>query len=157
MNGPVGSPTELFDVSLSGGSGIDTLDMSSAGNFGFVGINADYTVNLNSGLYQSIENVLGANSGFSATLIGNASDNILTGEDGFDVLDGQAGNDTMTGGNGADTYVVDSLLDVVVETAASTGDKVMSAVLNLNLTDFANIENLELTGTATSVSPETAA
>ncbi len=59
----------------------------------------------------------------------------------------------MTGGNGADTYVVDSLLDVVVETAAaSTGDKVMSAVLNLNLTDFANIENLELTGTATSVS-----
>lgn len=43
----------------------------------------------------------------SATLIGNAAGNYLTGGNSDDVLDGGAGADVMTGGGGNDLYYIE--------------------------------------------------
>ena len=49
-------------------------------------------------------------------LTGNSGHNLLRGGRGNDTLDGSVGHDTMFGGEGDDTYVVDSVLDRVIET-----------------------------------------
>ena len=76
---------------------------------------------------------------------GNASNNVLSGNAGNNVLDGKAGADTMAGGVGNDTYVVDAAGDVVTEALNAGIDTVQSAI---NYTLGANLENLELTGSA---------
>ncbi|HSH88236.1 MAG TPA: calcium-binding protein, partial [Methylophilus sp.] len=83
------------------------------------------------------------------TLIGNAAANILTGGTGNDTLNGGAGIDTMIGGNGNDTYIVDNIADVVTEINANQvtgGTDLVKASVSYTL--GANVENLELTGTA---------
>jgi len=77
--------------------------------------------------------------------IGNALGNALTGNGAANRLDGGAGADTLAGAGGDDTYVVDSAGDVVVESAASGIDTVLSSV-TYGLP--ANVENLTLTGSA---------
>jgi Ca2+-binding RTX toxin-like protein len=94
---------------------------------------------------------------------GNASNNSLTGNDGDNVLTGLAGNDTLKGGAGNDTLLGGTGSDIMQGGAGddiyevnSTGDKV-TELLNQG-TDLvqssisyalgANVENLELTGTA---------
>jgi Ca2+-binding RTX toxin-like protein len=79
------------------------------------------------------------------SLLGLGGDDDLTGNAGQDLLDGGTGKDTMRGGAGNDTYVVDDAADVVVENSNSGTDTVRSTV---SLTLGANIERLELTGTA---------
>ena len=81
-----------------------------------------------------IENFVG--SAFNDTLVGNASDN---------VLDGRAGADSMSGGAGNDAYYVDTLADVVTESANGGTDTVFASI-NYNLSLF--LENLTLTGGA---------
>ena len=71
----------------------------------------------------------------------------LYGYDGNDTLDGGTGNDSMAGGVGDDSYVVDSAGDVVSEAAGAGTDRVNASV---NYTLGANVENLTLSGTATS-------
>ena len=98
-------------------------------------------------LGADVENLqLTGKIGFDAT--GNALDNILTGNDGPNRIDGRDGADTMSGGKGGDTYIVDNVLDQVIEQnepVASGRDKVLSSV---NWTLGANVEDLTLTGTA---------
>jgi serralysin len=88
-------------------------------------------------------NLTGNNLG--NTLIGNAAANILTGGTGDDTLNGGAGIDTMIGGDGDDTYIVDNIADIVTEDLNEGTDLVRASV---SYTLGANIENLELTGTA---------
>ena len=70
---------------------------------------------------------------------------IRIGIEGGDLLDGGAGADTMTGGFGNDLYIVDNLADVVHEQPGAGHDIVQSSV---SYTLSANVEDLELTGTA---------
>ena len=79
---------------------------------------------------------------------GNKGNNILTGNSGNNVLNGGLGNDTMYGGLGNDTYIVNAVGDQVIEesTLATEIDSVTSWV---NFTLGNNVENLTLSGTAT--------
>ncbi len=84
----------------------------------------------------------------ASTLSGAAGNDTLTGGDGADSLDGGIGNDSLSGGAGNDIYVVDAAGDVVneVSTVATEIDTVQSSV---SYTLLLGVENLTLTGTAT--------
>ena len=89
-------------------------------------------------------------------ITGNAADNTLEGQGGNDRLDGGAGNDTLTGGTGNDTYLLDTVGDVVIESAgAGTGTDLVLFAGSGNYTLVANVENGTLTGTGTSLTGNT--
>ncbi len=99
-------------------------------------------------------NVDASNVVTALTITGNAGANVLTGTSANDTLNGGAGDDTLDGGDGInllrggignDSYVVDALTDGVSEGLAAGTDTV---VASLNYTLGANVENLELTGSA---------
>jgi len=94
----------------------------------------DFHLNLDP-LVQYRLNGLGGND----TLIGGA---------GNDTLDGGTGSDSMTGGGGSDTYIVDSAGDVVNESGGGTDT--IQASISYSLAANVFVENLTLTGTATS-------
>ena len=52
----------------------------------------------------------------------------------------------MVGGAGNDTYIVDDLLDVVVEAANEGTDTVETLMAALSIETMANVENLTYTG-----------
>lgn len=79
------------------------------------------------------------------TLIGGTGADTLIGNAGNDYLDGGAGGDSLLGGTGNDTYVVDSIADIVTESALEGTDQVLSAI---SYTLGNNLEALTLTGTA---------
>ena len=103
---------------LNGGAGNDTLD-GGAGN---------------DALYGEIGD---------DKLYGMDGDDQLYGGAGNDNLEGGIGNDIMTGGLGDDYYSVDSIDDVVNETASEGNDAVGTGI---NYTLPANIEQLHLDG-----------
>jgi Ca2+-binding RTX toxin-like protein len=89
--------------------------------------------------------------GIAFTGIGNGLDNVIDGGDAGDYLDGGAGADTMNGRGGNDVYVVDHVLDRIIEHTAGGADEVRTALGSR--TEYAkmyilpdNIENL--TGTS---------
>jgi Ca2+-binding RTX toxin-like protein len=104
-------------------------------------------------LGNNVENLAlmgtGADSGhgnaLNNTLTGNTAANLLSGAAGNDFLDGGAGTDVLEGGTGDDTYVVDTIADVVTESAGEGLDQVRSAA---TLTLGSNVEVLALTGSA---------
>ena len=116
----------------------------------------------------NVENLTASGLGSSVTVTGSDGDNVIIGASGNDSIDGGAGNDTLTGGvgndqldgglgsdtmiggTGNDTYTVDSAGDVVTEALLAGTDKVFSSI---DYTLGANLENLELTGSATSTPP----
>ena len=104
---------------------------------GTTALNVDASA-LSSGL--SITGNAGAN-----VLTGTSANDTLKGGAGDDTLDGGTGNNTLIGGTGNDSYVVDALTDGVSEALAAGTDTV---VASLNYTLGANVENLELTGSA---------
>ena len=104
-------------------------------------------------------------------IIGNDADNILDGLTGNDTLEGGAGNDTLIGGAGADSliggigndvYVVNIIKEgasIVLEdevfeeedegldTLSLTGSIKLTSAATLSVADYANIENIDISGT----------
>lgn len=80
-------------------------------------------------------------------LFGADGNDVLFGGTGSDYLSGGRGGDYMDGGFGNDTYVVDDVLDRVIEIGDYDGgtDTVISS---LSMTLAANVENLTLAATA---------
>ena len=115
---------------LSGGDGADTL------------IGGDGNDTLDGGLG---DDRLDGGSGWNNLSGGDGRDS-LVGGDGNDTLDGGLGVDTMVGGAGDDTYIVDNLLDRVVEGYNNGNDTIISASLELSLANFVDVENLTLSG-----------
>lgn len=107
------------------------------------------------GVGNALDNLLAGNNSANTlvgglgddTLNGGEGDDYLEGEDGNDLLDGAAGIDTLVGGTGDDTYVIDSLSDIITESANAGTDTVKADITyTLNTSFNANVENLTLTG-----------
>jgi Ca2+-binding RTX toxin-like protein len=150
---------------LDGGGGADTLD-GGGGSDTLIGGSGD-DLYLVSGAVKIVEaagggydKVLASASivldpnvedvaltgGANIDATGNDLDNRLTGNSGNNVLSGGPGRDTLAGGLGDDTYV-DPDGDVLVEDADGGTDTVLSRN-SVSLANFANIENVALTGDA---------
>ncbi|MNZ13767.1 Bifunctional hemolysin/adenylate cyclase precursor [compost metagenome] len=114
------------------GEGVDKvisdIDYVLGGNLEDLQLNGPAAVN---GVGNELDNVLTGNT-LANTLIGNAGD---------DTLDGGKGNDTLIGGTGNDVYKINTIGDVVIESAEEGADTVISQV-DYVLGD--NIENLTL-------------
>ncbi len=82
------------------------------------------------------------------TMLGLGGDDALFGLGGNDTIDGGAGRDTMVGGTGDDTYIADSRFDAVVEAAGEGRDTLLSSANVFLATSPAEIEVVQITGTA---------
>ena len=99
----------------------------------------------NRGTGNALDNIITGNSGNNA-LGGGAGNDTLAGGAGNDVLDGGTGADTLSGGKDSDVYIVDNVLDTVLENAGEGAlDTIESAV---SYTAPANVEALLLTGSS---------
>lgn len=83
------------------------------------------------------------------TLHGGGGDDTLDGGAGDDWLFGGTGDDSLVGGTGNDTYFITATsgTDEIVE-AASGGTDTVSSSITFSLATAANVENLDLTGSA---------
>jgi Ca2+-binding RTX toxin-like protein len=134
--------------------GTDTISNAGSSINCTINLNAAPLIGANAGGYVSWNsNIVGgftiANNVFIENATGGSGNDTLTGNSANNTLDGGAGNDTMIGGIGDDIYIVDSLSDVVTEGSSAGTDTVRSSSISLNLsTNYANIENLTLTGSS---------
>ena len=167
LNGGAGADT------LDGGlGGSDTFVVDDSGDtvIGVSGLSTDVTTIISSVTYE-LQGALAAQqnninvsnitlTGTSAiNAVGNGKDNIIVGNAavntldgggaGDDTLDGGGGADTMIGGIGDDTYVIDNAGDVIVEAVAAESDSIRSSItIDMNRANYANVENVLLTGSA---------
>ena len=147
---------------LTGGSGNDTYVIDTAGDTVVEGVGGGSdtvvigrSVDLNLE-FSNVENATISGTGaFNLTgnnvdnvLIGNAAVNVLVGGGGNDTLDGGTGIDQLTGGSGNDIYLIHDPQAQVFESPGGGIDTVKSTVFISDL--WANVENVELLGTATS-------
>ncbi|WP_197282295.1 M10 family metallopeptidase, partial [Pseudomonas lini] len=145
---------------LNGMSGADTMD-GGAGNDAYVVDNiGDAVIERGSSLteldtvYSYIDYTLGSNveslmlvGAANLNGTGNALNNVLTGNFGNNLLDGGIGADVMSGDTGNDTYIVDNSRDAVLETS-TLANEIDTVRASASFVLSANLENLELTGTA---------
>ena len=84
-------------------------------------------------------------------LFGGQGNDVLNGGAGNDVLNGGVGADTLNGGADNDTYVLGgelSGIDTIIDSGGAAD--LITSTISRNLSDYANIENLTLLGSATS-------
>ena len=142
---------------LNGGIGQDTMLGGAGDDLYFVDNEADWIVeNAGEGtdtvqsalttytLTANVENLTLVGSAVEG--LGNALDNVITGNSAANGLYGAAGTDTLIGGLGDDIYVAEGA-DVVFEQAGGGSDTVYSLHL-ATYTLTANVENLILLGSA---------
>ncbi|MCC6709524.1 MAG: cadherin domain-containing protein, partial [Gammaproteobacteria bacterium] len=116
-------------------AGIDTVKSS-----------VDYTLGINQeNLALAGSALLGIGNAGNNVIAGNGLANTLQGGDGNDTLNGGLGADILIGGAGNDVYMVDNVLDSVIEVAGE-GLDVVSASVSFALRE--EVENLTLTGSA---------
>ena len=132
MNG--GSGDDMFfnvqDIDIvSGGDGID--HMTTAMNV--LALPAD------------VEDVTFVGSG-AFNFTGNDLQNHVIARAGSDMIDGGGGGDRMVGRGGDDTYIVDNVLDRVIEGAGNGTDTVLSSV-DFRIRGGSHVEHAVLTGT----------
>lgn len=162
---------------LTGGAGDDTYVVNAATDIIVEGVSAgtDTVISsVNWTLQPTLENLtltgttatIGNGNSTHNVLVGNAANNVmnagagndtvngaagndsLNGSTGNDRLDGGTGNDTLIGGEGSDVYVTDSAADIISEVGTTVGD-VDTVYAGVNWTLGGTLENLTLTGTAT--------
>jgi Ca2+-binding RTX toxin-like protein len=152
-----------FDT-LVGGNGDDRYDIFQTGDTitelaggGFDSLYVHFAGNVSLLNRPAIE-ALYTDSSAATTLTGNDAANILGGGAGNDTLYGGLGNDTLIGGAGVDllsggagddVYYVDSLSDVVSESAASGTDLIIASTNDYSLVPYFNFENLTGNGVLT--------
>jgi Ca2+-binding RTX toxin-like protein len=149
MMGNFGNDTYFVDdlgdvVSESAGQGIDTVLIS-----------ASYMLPAGA----DVETLATTNDNGTAPLdlIGNSSGNVIRGNNGDNYINGAGGNDHLIGLGANDFYYVDSMSDIVVESAGQGFDAVVTSV-SYTLPPGADIESMvagiqtsgpfELTGNA---------
>ena len=98
-----------------------------------------------SGIGNALNNVITGNDGDNA-FDGNTGNDTISAGGGDDYLDGGAGSDSLAGGLGNDTYGVEVAGDKITELANQGTDEVLSLVASYTL--GANLENLTLMGMA---------
>jgi Ca2+-binding RTX toxin-like protein len=101
-------------VGFTLGANIENLRLRSTGPFTF-------------GIGNNLNNVIEGDSSTNR-LSGLGGNDSITGGFGDDILDGGSGIDTLSGGDGNDIYVVDSVLDVILDKGAGGFDAVQSSV-----------------------------
>jgi serralysin len=153
LRGGKGDDTYILDLKVSGtgaSANVNTFDDSITETNG--NSNGSDTIKLRGaatlatattltldGDWIDIENLDASATGKTKlNLTGNSLNNILT---------GNAAANILTGGDGNDTYVVNNIDDSVVE-AENEGTDIIQASITYSLVLADNVENLELTGTA---------
>jgi Ca2+-binding RTX toxin-like protein len=138
-----GTPSDV----MAGGAGNDTYIVDSADDVVIENPGEGRDIIRSSVTYvlpDNIENLL-LTGAYIINGTGNALDNQIVGNSVHNVLSGGQGADRMVGGKGDDIYVVDNVLDTVVEYENEGFDTVLSSV-SYALGD--NVEYLILTGSA---------
>ncbi|MEP2530352.1 CHRD domain-containing protein [Shimia sp.] len=110
-----------FDDTLHGFGGNDTINAWSGG-----------------------DDVLGGGDG-DDRLVALGGDDTLVGGDGNDLLSGGSGADSMVGGDGNDDYALTEAGDIVFENP-NEGSDTIRAEFDVDLQNFANVENVILSG-----------
>ncbi|WP_085741056.1 MULTISPECIES: matrixin family metalloprotease [unclassified Pseudomonas] len=145
---------------MAGGTGNDTYIVD---NIGDVVVETSTLASEIDTVRSSVTFTLGANlenliltGTANINGIGNAQNNVLTGNDGDNQLNGGAGLDTMIGGKGNDAYAIDQSGELaLVQENANEGNDTLYVVYNataqdnvvdLNLSNLQNVENVLLLG-----------
>jgi Ca2+-binding RTX toxin-like protein len=146
------------DDVIFGGAGSDTID-GGAGNdtASYSGSNAAVTINLTTNTasgghadgdrLSNIERLIGS-SDHGDTLTGDSGVNRIEGGGGNDTLNGGGGSDTLVGGDGNDTYIINNA-EVTLNGVGVLDNGTDTVISSIDFALGANLENLTLTGSAT--------
>ena len=142
---------DLYNI-INGGAGADTMSGGLGGDTYYVDHIGDVVIeNPEVGVHDKVVSTIALSKAFAnvedydfRSLAGGVN---FTGNDLDNAIWGGAGIDTLAGGVGDDVYYLNNAKDVVIEAAGNGYD---SIVVNFtaDLLNYANVDELRLTGTA---------